>query len=220
MGAVAIIDLGTLDQTIVANRTYGLSMLFIAHDLKVVRHLCDRVAVMYAGRVVEEAPTAALFAAPRHPYSRALIAAAPSPDPTVRSQRELLRGEVPDPANQAPGCAFAPRCPLPAARCPLPAARGRRRPAGPPCRTWRTADRASGSAAAIRCPRPDRRYFVPASSRAMNASVRPPPKSGWSGFTAGTTASARECCLVAPPTSRMRPRASTTERRPAITAGM
>lgn len=103
--------LGTL------RRDFRLTMLFITHDLKVVRHLCDRVAVMYAGRIVEEAPTARLFAAPRHPYTRALIAAAPSPDPTVRSRRELLGGEVPDPARPAPGCAFAPRCPKATAVC-------------------------------------------------------------------------------------------------------
>ena len=98
-------------------RRFGLAMLFITHDLKVVRHLCDRVGVMYAGRIVETAPTAALFAYPRHPYTRALIAAAPSPDPTVRSKRELLRGEVPDPAQPIAGCAFAPRCPRAGQAC-------------------------------------------------------------------------------------------------------
>lgn len=91
---------------------YGLTLLFITHDLKVVRHLCDRVAVMYAGRVVEEAKTADLFEAPRHPYTRALLAAAHTTDPGVRSRRELLVGEVPDPLHPLPGCAFAPRCPL------------------------------------------------------------------------------------------------------------
>jgi oligopeptide/dipeptide ABC transporter ATP-binding protein len=88
----------------------GLSLLFISHDLKMVRHLCDRVLVMYLGRVVESGSPRALFAAPRHPYSRALLSAVPVPDPKRRFQRLPLLGEPPSPAEPPPGCPFHPRC--------------------------------------------------------------------------------------------------------------
>ncbi|MDJ0391331.1 ATP-binding cassette domain-containing protein [Roseomonas sp. E05] len=95
----------------------GLSMLFVAHDLSVVRHVSDRVAVMYVGRIVEVAPTDALYRAPRHPYTEALLAAVPAPDPERQQRREAARGEVADPANPPPGCAFHPRCPYAVERC-------------------------------------------------------------------------------------------------------
>ncbi|MBN2448829.1 MAG: ATP-binding cassette domain-containing protein, partial [Lentisphaeria bacterium] len=94
----------------------GLTYLFIAHDLSVVKHICDRIAVMYAGRIVELAPTTALFQAPCHPYTRALLAAVPNPDPDVRMTTGLT-GEVADPGNLPPGCAFHPRCPCARERC-------------------------------------------------------------------------------------------------------
>ncbi len=95
----------------------GLSYLFVAHDLSVVKHVSDRVAVMYVGRIVEVAPTADLFRRPRHPYSEALLSAVPKPDPRARAQRIVLEREVPDPANPPPGCAFHPRCRYASERC-------------------------------------------------------------------------------------------------------
>ena len=89
---------------------FDLTYLFIAHDLSVIRHFCTRVAVMYAGLLVEIGETAPLFAAPLHPYTEALLSAAPNPEPGKKSERILLTGEVPDPANVPPGCAFHPRC--------------------------------------------------------------------------------------------------------------
>src|ERR1700727_993711 len=98
---------------------FGLTYLFIAHDLSVVRHLCQRVAVMYLGRIVEMADCDALFDEPLHPYTRALLAAVPVPDPTIEAGRPFqpVRGEVPSPMNRPSGCVFHPRCPMAVERC-------------------------------------------------------------------------------------------------------
>jgi len=88
----------------------GLTLLFVAHDLSVVKHISQRVAVMYVGRIVETAPTSILFSAPKHPYTEALLAAVPKPDPRFKGARMLLEGEVADPANPPSGCYFHPRC--------------------------------------------------------------------------------------------------------------
>jgi peptide/nickel transport system ATP-binding protein len=90
---------------------FRLTYLFVAHDLSVVRHISNRVAVMYVGRIVELAATEELFGAPRHPYTAALLSAAPEPDPRTRSRRLILQGEVANPAAPPPGCYFHPRCP-------------------------------------------------------------------------------------------------------------
>jgi oligopeptide/dipeptide ABC transporter ATP-binding protein len=95
----------------------GLSYLFVAHDLSVVKHVSHRVAVMYVGRMVEVAPTAALFATPRHPYTEALLSAVPVADPRRRARRIVLEGEVADPSRPPPGCAFHPRCRYAIERC-------------------------------------------------------------------------------------------------------
>ena len=89
----------------------------MAHDLSVVKHVSDRVAVMYVGQIVEMADTAPLFAAPQHPYTEALLSAVPKPDPRLRAQRIVLEGEVADPANPPSGCYFHPRCPYAVERC-------------------------------------------------------------------------------------------------------
>ena len=98
---------------------FHLTYLFIAHDLSVVRHLCQRVAVMYLGRVVELAACDELFDNALHPYTRALLAAVPVPDPAIEVSREVkqVAGEVPSPINPPPGCVFHPRCPLAVADC-------------------------------------------------------------------------------------------------------
>ena len=95
---------------------YGLTYLFISHDLTVVRHMADRIGVLYLGRLVEEAEPETLFANPRHPYTQMLLAAAPSID-TIGREITPPQGEIPDPINPPPGCAFHPRCPIAVARC-------------------------------------------------------------------------------------------------------
>ncbi len=95
----------------------GLTYLFVAHDLSVVKHISDRVAVMYVGKIVEIAETDKLFKGPKHPYTEALLSAVPKPDPRLRSERIVLKGEVADPAHPPAGCYFHPRCAYAIDRC-------------------------------------------------------------------------------------------------------
>jgi len=96
---------------------FALTYLFVAHDLSVIRHICSSVAVMYLGKIVEQAPTDALFRNPRHPYTEALLSAIPEPDPDVDFQEILLEGDVPSPADPPPGCSFPTRCAYAATVC-------------------------------------------------------------------------------------------------------
>ncbi len=91
-------------------RRLGLTMLFIAHDLRIVEHVSDRVAIMYLGRIVETGPRSEIYTNPRHPYTRALLSAVPVPDPRHRKDRMVLGGDVPSPVEPPAGCAFHPRC--------------------------------------------------------------------------------------------------------------
>ncbi|MDO8861048.1 ATP-binding cassette domain-containing protein [Haliea sp. E1-2-M8] len=98
-------------------REFNLSYLFIAHDLAVVKHVSDRVAIMYLGKIVETAASETIYHQARHPYTKSLIAAIPVPDPHRSVQRQVLRGDVPSPINPPSGCSFHPRCPVAEPRC-------------------------------------------------------------------------------------------------------
>jgi oligopeptide/dipeptide ABC transporter ATP-binding protein len=119
-------------------RRYGLAYIFIAHDLAVVKHIATRIAVMYLGRIVEIGAKHEMFAAPRHPYTQALLSAIPLPEPGLQRERVLLAGDVPSPMNPPPGCHFHTRCPharpLCSQRTPVLEAEGERAVA---CHFWR-----------------------------------------------------------------------------------
>jgi oligopeptide/dipeptide ABC transporter ATP-binding protein len=94
-----------------------MAYLFISHDLSVVRYLCNRVMVMYLGKIVESGTRDEIFAAPAHPYTKALLSAIPIPDTEVRMNRIILKGDIPSPVDIPPGCRFAPRCPKAGKEC-------------------------------------------------------------------------------------------------------
>jgi peptide/nickel transport system ATP-binding protein len=96
---------------------FGLTMLFISHDLDVVEYLCDRIVVLYLGKVMEVAPARDLYRSPKHPYTQALLEASPRPDPEARRERRLLQGDIPSPVNPPSGCVFRTRCPYAQQAC-------------------------------------------------------------------------------------------------------
>jgi peptide/nickel transport system ATP-binding protein len=98
-------------------KEFGISYLYITHDLAVARYMCDRIAVMYLGKIVEMGPTEDVIQKPLHPYTKALISAVPIPDPLVKRQPVQLKGDVPSPIDPAPRCRFYDRCPIATAHC-------------------------------------------------------------------------------------------------------
>jgi oligopeptide/dipeptide ABC transporter ATP-binding protein len=106
-----------LELMLLLKRDLNLTYIYITHDLATAKFFCDRIAIMYLGKIVEIGPTAEIFANPRHPYTKALLAAIPEPDPERRLPRDLPRGEIPDAAEPPLGCAFHPRCPEAVAEC-------------------------------------------------------------------------------------------------------
>ena len=127
-----------------------LALLFIAHDLSVVRHVSDRVAVMYLGKIVEQAPAAHIYDRPRHPYTKALVSAIPEPDPTRARSRIVLEGDVPSPISPPSGCRFHTRCIYARDRCRTETPR--LEPAGPDqlvaCHLWREIESGAAKGAA------------------------------------------------------------------------
>ena len=132
--AVSALDVSVQAQILELLRSlkerFNLTFLFISHDLSVIQYFCDRVAVMYVGKIIEQASSRELFRNPRHPYTEALMSAIPIPDPARRRKPELLRGEVADPANPPSGCLFHPRCRYARPRCATEAPELRSLPAG------------------------------------------------------------------------------------------
>ena len=98
-------------------KEFGISFIFISHDLAVIQHICHNVGVMYLGKIVEKADTETLFKSPKHPYTKALLSAIPIPDPNRKSKRLILEGDVPSPINPPSGCPFHPRCPEATEQC-------------------------------------------------------------------------------------------------------
>jgi oligopeptide/dipeptide ABC transporter ATP-binding protein len=98
-------------------RSLNLTTVFIAHQLSVVRHITNRVAIMYLGRIVETGPTERVFTSPQHPYTAALLEAAPRPDPSTRHRKPAIRGDIPSPLAIPSGCRFRTRCPFAIERC-------------------------------------------------------------------------------------------------------
>jgi oligopeptide/dipeptide ABC transporter ATP-binding protein len=105
------VQAGVLELLDELSRKLGMALVYISHDIATVGHICDRVAVMYLGRIVEEGPVRAILRRPKHPYTQRLMAAIPNVDPTVRRERVVLEGDVPSPLAVPPGCRFASRCP-------------------------------------------------------------------------------------------------------------
>ena len=106
-----------LNLLIELQREFNLSYLFIAHDLAVVKHISDRIAIMYLGKIVETGRSEEIYKNAQHPYTQSLISAIPVPDPHRKVQRQVISGDVPSPIAPPPGCTFHPRCPSVMARC-------------------------------------------------------------------------------------------------------